>query len=135
MSWSRESLGDDHEGWFAAVLPDGFGVAYQGTRIGVRLTDALGRTLAGSELVWREASEVIGWVTVCECGWRGMPVRRAFDPIEAITSQRRFAADDYGDPVDWMNRPVNVEEQLGHPEWAAHCDFVERVGVGEPSSL
>ena len=125
MGVVRESLGDDHEGYIAYLFADGTsGGTSQGMRV-CATTDVLGRPLAHDDWQWHEAGDVVGWIPTCSCGWRDAPLIRVADRADAFEWRRTFVADEYGDPVDWMGRPFDVDELYLYPAWANHADFVQ----------
>ncbi|WP_404316273.1 AsnC family protein [Prescottella equi] len=101
----------DHEGWVAAVAPDGRGSvgSMQGHVVlpgGERIADNL----------------VVGWRAQCECGWAGPLWTRVTDAEAADEREHRVFDTEGGDP------PVEVEDLI-HPEWKAHVAPVEALAA------
>lgn len=100
-----------HEGWVAAVSPDGRG------SIGARGAHML---LPGGDLL--PNAEVVGWRAQCECGWVGPRWRRVTDPADHDLAAHRVFDREGGDP------PVEVDD-LAHQEWKAHVAPDETLAV------
>lgn len=109
MGWQT---GDgSHEGWAAPLFADGaLGSGWDSG--GVMVTDLADRRLSWEERQIRPDADVIGWVAVCGCGWRGIPYTRARTPEDENRSERRWYSPD-------SFAPGSLEESV-HEEWKAH---------------
>lgn len=109
MSWQTDD--GKHEGWLAPTFTDGAlgsGWSHQGvmvTRIGER-------ELEYEQWQHRPEAEVTGWVTACECGWRGLPWTRVTAPDDQDLAARRVYSPD-------ADEPQGVHD-ASHAEWKEH---------------
>lgn len=109
MSWASED--GRHEGWGAAVSPSGAVEVGSGGGV-IHLDDG------GSML----DDEVVGWRSVCSCGWRGPLWERVRDIADAEVAARRVWLDGGG------IADIELEERT-HGEWLAHVRPVDAVAA------
>jgi len=126
MSWQTDD--GKHEGWAAQTFADGglgsglgsptareLGREPRAEDYGVLVSRIDGRELAYDDWQYRPEAEVTGWVSVCECGWRGTPWTRVTIPAEQNLTARRA----YTVPGDLGDSPREVEDAC-HAEWKEH---------------
>ena len=123
MSWQTDD--GEHEGWVAPTFADG---AYStgGNGQGLVVSRIGTKVLEYDEWQTRPESEVIGWTTLCECGWRGQMWTRAASPAEVLAdpgARLAYCADAWADDLD----------DLGHAEWKEHIAPV--LALAEVSDL
>lgn len=71
-----------------------------------------GETLPYDRWQTRPDGDVIGWTSVCECGWRGQLWQRVTDPADDdLAARRAYATDSFP--------PGEVEDACAD-EWQAH---------------
>lgn len=91
-----------HEGWVAAIAPDGRG------SVGARGAHML---LAGGELL--QNADVVGWRAQCECGWVGPRWHRVTDAVDHNPAEHCLFDAEGGDP------PLEFDALI-YDEWKAH---------------
>lgn len=122
MGWVSND--NEHEGWAAAVAPDGR-LSSSSSGAGMLVEGTTGRykpdkILPGHEVV--PDSEIIGWRGACSCGWRGEMWERVTSPAAADLTHRR----DYVPPHEFADASSKVEDAI-HDEWKAHIAPSEAV--------
>lgn len=121
MTWELED--GQHEGFLAPTFADG-GLGGGSSSRGVNVTRIGDRDLPIEQWQDRPYADVIGWTTVCECGWRGPLWERVADPDEQDLAARKvYSEDGYGDDL----------EATSHAEWKDHVRPFE--GLGEIAAL
>ncbi|MFI6788852.1 hypothetical protein ACIBG4_16130 [Nonomuraea sp. NPDC050383] len=124
MGWDQ---GDGlHEGWAAAVSPDGR--VSSGSRNGGALVATVGQGgRVGYAADVLDGRTAVGWRGHCDCGWQGPLGERVATADEMNTTDRKVwwpDLDQYGDP------PAGVEDGI-RAEWVAHLDRPSIVAVRE----
>ncbi|MCI9872774.1 hypothetical protein [Arthrobacter humicola] len=122
MGWVSDD--NEHEGWAAAVAPDGR-LSGSSTSEGMLVEGITGhykpdRMMPDYEVV--PDSEIIGWRGACQCGWRGELWERVTSPEAADFSRRReyLAYDEFA-------HASNEVENAIHDEWKTHLAPLEAV--------
>lgn len=123
MSWQTDD--GKHEGWVAATFADGalgsgwgaptaaqLGRQVRAEDHGVTVARIGDRYLPVAEWQYRPEAEVTGWVTACECGWRGEPWTRVTAPDDQDLAARRVYSPDVDGPQGFHD--------AGHAEWKEH---------------
>ncbi len=115
MGWL--STDNEHEGWAAAVAPDGR-LSASSTGEGMLVQGITGRykpdkMLPGYEVV--PDSEIIGWRGTCGCRWQGGLWERVRSPADADLSRRR----DYVPLHVFASASSEVDNAI-HEECKAH---------------
>jgi hypothetical protein len=122
MGWVSND--DEHEGWAAAVAPDGR-LAGSSTIEGMLVEGITGRYRPDKMMPDYEVvpdREVIGWRGACTCGWRGELWERVSSPADADFSRRR----EYLAPNEFAHASSKVEDAI-HDEWKTHLAPLEAV--------
>jgi hypothetical protein len=122
MGWI--SSDNEHEGWAAAVAPDGR-LSASSSAAGMHLQGITGRWPQDPQLDDYEIvpdKEIIGWRGACDCGWRGELWERVSSPADSDHSRRR----DYLAPEEFADASGDVEDAI-HEEWRAHIAPSEAV--------
>ncbi|MGO4230901.1 hypothetical protein AB4Y72_18815 [Arthrobacter sp. YAF34] len=129
MGWISND--NEHEGWAAAVAPDGrLSASSRGE--GMLVKGITGHYKPDKMLPDHEVvpdSEIIGWRGACECGWQGELWERVTSPAAADFSRRR----DYLSPDDFAHASSEVENAI-HDEWKAHLAPLEVVAGVEAAA-
>lgn len=112
MGWVDEDFG--HEGYLAGLFADGStSGAFAGLDCYVTHAPS-GQVYPRETWQVRPATDIVGWVPVCACGWHGEPWMRVFEMLEEDRQDRTaFDESDTGEAPDWVL-------DLVYPEWAAH---------------
>jgi hypothetical protein len=129
MGWVSND--NEHEGWAAAVAPDGrLSASSSGEGMlvqGITRRYQPDKMLPDHEVV--PDREIIGWRGACDCGWRGELWERVTSPAAADFSRRR----DYLSPDDFAHASNEVEDAI-HDEWKAHLAPLEAVAGVEAAA-
>lgn len=115
MGWVSED--NEHEGWAAAVAPDGR-LSGTSTGQGTLFQGITGRYPRDKYMPDYEViphAEIIGWRGSCECGWEGLLWKRVASSEEAKPSLRLAYA-----PLDGFADASQSVEDAIHDEWKAH---------------
>ncbi|MDD1478694.1 hypothetical protein [Arthrobacter sp. H16F315] len=129
MGWISND--NEHEGWAAAVAPDGR-LSASSTGEGMLVKGITGRYKPDKMLPDYEVipdNEIIGWRGACECGWQGELWERVTSPAAADFSRRR----DYLSPDEFAHASSEVENAI-HDEWKAHLAPLEAVAGVEAAA-
>src|SRR5215207_5044816 len=106
MGWQTDD--EKHEGWLAPTFADGgLGSGYFSE--GVLVARIGEQELEVEQWQYRPDDDVIGWLTVCECGWRGQPWTRVREAGEQDLAVRKVYSFDSFAPT-----PV---DDAAHAEW------------------
>jgi hypothetical protein len=122
MGWISND--NEHEGWAAAVAPDGR-LSGSSTAGGMLFKGITGHYSPDKMLTDYEVvpdSEIIGWRGACVCGWKGEMWERVTSPVAADFSLRR----DYVAQGEFANASSEVEDAI-QDEWNAHIAPSEAV--------
>lgn len=122
MGWVSND--NEHEGWAAAVAPDGR-LSGTSTSEGVLVEGITGRYRPDKMMPDYEVvpdSQIIGWRGACQCGWQGELWERVASPEAADFSLRReyLASDEFA-------HASNEVENAIHDEWKTHLAPLEAV--------
>jgi len=117
VGWSNED--GTHEGWAGTLFADGW-VGSGWERGGVSVTRAPDGSFRWDERTVRPDTEVIGWVPVCECGWRGQTITRVASLDDVDVAARRIYSPN-------SHLPEELEDDLVLPQWRAHVEPVDLV--------
>lgn len=129
MGWVSND--NEHEGWAAAVAPDGR-LSSSSSGAGMLVEGITGRYKPDKMLPDHEVvpdSEIIGWRGACSCGWRGEMWERVKSLPAADFSRRR----DFAAPDEFANPSSKVEDAI-HDEWKAHLAPLEAVAGVEAAA-
>ena len=96
----RDYEAGGHEVYAAMLFADGVIGSGDGP-VGITISTAAdGTALAYDDWQHRPGSGVVGWVPVCECGWRGEPWARVGHPLEEdMPARRAYSPDHYAPEV------------------------------------
>lgn len=122
MGWISND--NKHEGWAAAVAPDGR-LSASSTGKGMLVKGITGRYRPDRMLPDYEVipnNEIIGWCGACDCGWQGQLWERVTSAAAADFNRRR----DYRSPDDYADASSDVEDAI-HEEWKAHLAPLDAV--------
>jgi hypothetical protein len=122
-----------HEGWAAADFGDGrFSVGSAGGGAMVRrfAPGPLWDQHEGDATVGVDGRGALGWLGLCECGWRGPMWRRVTGPEEHDPAGRRIYD---SDPSVYGDAPAEVDDAI-HREWLGHLPPASLVAVGEAAA-
>ena len=110
MGWSNED--GKHEGWAGTLFADGW-IGSGWERGGVSVTRAPDGSFRWKERTVRPDAEVIGWVPICECGWRGQMIARVASLDDVDVAARKIYSPN-------SHLPEGLEDDLVLPQWQAH---------------
>lgn len=121
MGWISND--NEHEGWAAAVAPDGR-LSASSTSEGMLVKGITGnykpdRMMPDYEVVPDRDS---GWRGAYQCGWLGKVWERVTSPAAADFSRRR----EYLSPDDFAQASNDVESTI-HDEWKSHLAPLDAV--------
>jgi hypothetical protein len=129
MGWVSND--NEHEGWAAAVAPDGR-LSASSSGEGMLVQGITGRYQPDKMMPDYEVvpdREIIGWRGACTCRWRGELWERVTSLSAADFSHRR----DYLSPDDFAHASNKVEDAI-HDEWKAHLAPLEAVAGVEAAA-
>lgn len=115
MGWVTDE--GEHDGSAAAIFADGrVSIGWDGVNGGVMAVRHPNAGTYDDEYEVLDARHAIGWVGICECGWRGPIWERVVSPdLHDLTARSVYVPDPdrHGDP------PAEVEAGI-HAEWRNH---------------
>jgi hypothetical protein len=115
-----------HRGALAAVFADGaLGWEYPGIDVFVRRVK--GQTLPREEGFLRPASDIVGWLQWCECGWQFRPWIRVDDPAAQDVGARHVYSRYSSPPLDTIGAATD-------DEWLAHLPHNDDAASGSPDT-